>query len=73
MSDNKLVKTILDGATLTGIVAGISWVTKKAIKENLTSDPSSDIMNYVRFTAVMTGAIALKKYLEDQKILPDSF
>ena len=70
MSDNKLVKTIIDGATLTGIVAGIGWVSKKVVKENLTSDPSSDIMNYVKFTVVMTGAIALKKYLEDQKILP---
>ena len=72
MSDNKLVKTILDAATLTGIVAGIGWVSKKVVKENLTSDPRSNVMNYVKFTAVMTGAIALKKYLEDQKILPDS-
>ena len=40
------------------------------MKENLTSDPSSNIMNYVKFTVVMTGAIAAKKYLEDQKILP---
>ena len=71
MSDNKLVKTILEGATLTGIVAGNGWATKKVLKENLTSDPSSNIMNYVKFTAVIT-AIALKKYLEDQKILPDS-
>ena len=71
MSDNKLVKTILDAATLTGIVAGIGWVSKKVVKENLTSDPSSDIMNYVKFTLVMTGAFAAKKYLEDQKILPD--
>ena len=70
MSDNKLVKTILDAATLTGIVAGIGWVSKKVVKENLTSDPSSNVMNYGKFTAVMTGAIALKKYLEDQKILP---
>ena len=72
MSDNKLVKTILDAATLTGIVAGIGWVSKKVVKENLTSDPSSNVMNYGKFTAVMTGAISLKKYLEDQKILPDS-
>ena len=72
MSDNKLVKTILEGATLTGIVAGIGWATKKIMKENLTSDPSSNIMNYVKFTAVMSASIALKKYLEDQKILPDS-
>ena len=72
MSDNKLVKTILDAATLTGIVAGIGWVSKKAVKENLTSDPSSNVMNYGKFTAVMAASIALKKYFEDQKILPDS-
>ena len=70
MTDNKLVKTILDAATLTGIVAGIGWVSKKIMKENLTSDPSSNLMNYVKFTAVMSGAIALKKYLEDRDILP---
>ena len=72
MSDNKLVKTILDAATLAGIVAGIGLVSKKVLKENLTSDPSSNVMNYVKFTAVMAASIALKKYLEDQKILPDS-
>ena len=72
MSDSSLVKTILDAATLTGIVAGIGWATKKVVKENLTSDPSSDVMNYAKFTAAMAGSIALKKYLEDQKILPDS-
>jgi len=45
---------------------------KKVVKENFTSDPSSSFMNYVKFTAVMAGSIALKKYLEDQKILPAS-
>ena len=70
MSDNKLVKTILEGATITGIAAGIGWVSKKVAKENLTSDPSSNIMNYVKFTAVVTASIALKKYLENQNILP---
>jgi len=28
-------------------------------------------MNYVKFTAVMAASIALKDYLEKQKILPD--
>ena len=69
MSDNKLVKSILD-ATITGLVAGIGLIAKKTIKENLTADPSSSLMNFVKFTAVMAGSIALKKYLEDQKILP---
>ena len=45
MSDNKLVKTILDSATLTGIVAGMGWIAKKVVKENLTPDPSSNVMN----------------------------
>ena len=72
MSDNKLVKTIIDAATLTGLAAGIGWAAKKVVKENFTSDPSSSAMNYVQFTAVMAGSIAHKKYLEDQKILPTS-
>ena len=71
MSDNKLVKTILDAATLTGIVVGIGWIAKKVAKENFTSDPCSNVMNYAKFTAAMAASIALKQYLEDQKILPD--
>ena len=70
MSDNKLVKTIMDAATLTGIAAGIGWIGKKVVKENLTNDPSSSAMNYAKFTAVMSGSIALMRYLQDQKILP---
>ena len=72
MSDNKLVKTILNAATLTGIAAGIGWVAKKATKENFTSNPSSNMINYAKFTAAMAASIALNQYLEDQKILPDS-
>ena len=30
MSDNKLVKTIMDAATLTGLAAGIGWIGKKS-------------------------------------------
>ena len=29
-------------------------------------------MNYVNVTAVVAGSIALKEYLEDQKLLPTS-
>ena len=72
MSDNKLVKSILDEATITGLVAGIGWIGRKTIKENFTADPSTNIMNYVKFVAAMAASIALKKYLEDQKILPDN-
>ena len=71
MSENKLVKTIMDAATLTGIAAGIGWIGKKVMKEDFTNDPSSNVMNYVKFTAVMAVSIAAKQYLEDKKILPD--
>ena len=71
MSDNKLVKTIMETATLTGLAAGIGWIAKKVVKENFTADPSSNVMNYAKFTAVMAGSVALKQYLQDQKILPD--
>ena len=39
MTDNKLVKTIMDAATLTGFADGIGWGLKKVAKENFTSDP----------------------------------
>ena len=68
MSDNKFVKSILDAATITGL----GWIVKKTVKENFTADPSADMMNYVKFTAVMAGSIAQKKYLVDEKILPDN-
>ena len=70
-SKNPLVETIIEAATLTGMAAGIGWVAKKVVKENFTQDPSSNVMNYVKFTAVMAGSIAAKNYLEDKKILPD--
>ena len=60
----------MDAATLPDIAAGIGWGLNKVAKENFTSDPSTSAMNYVKFTDVMAGSIALKRYLEDQKILP---
>ena len=72
MSDNKFVKTIMDAATLTGLAAGIGWASKKVLKEEVTANPSTNVMNYVKFTAVMAASLALKQYLEDKKILPDS-
>jgi len=71
MSDNKLVKTIMDAATLTGLAAGNGWASKKVLKEDFTANPSTNVMNYVKFTAVMAASIAAKDYLEKQKILPD--
>ena len=38
MSDNKLVKTLTDAATVTGLAAGIGFLAKKVIKEPMTSD-----------------------------------
>ena len=72
MSDNKLVKKITDAATLTGLAAAIGFVSKKVLKETLTADPSSNVMNYVKFTAIIAGSIVIKDYLMKEKILPDS-
>ena len=71
MSDNKLVKTILDAATLTALAAGIGLIVRKVAKENFTADPSSNVVNYVKFTGVMAGSIWLKNWLQGEKILPD--
>ena len=69
---NKLVKTVTDSSILVGLAAGVGYLSKKSLKENFLGDPSSNIMNYVKFTAVLAGSMALKTYLEDQKIIPKS-
>jgi len=70
MADNKLVKTLIDAATITGIAAGYGFIAKKVIKEPMTSDPSTNLMNYVKFTLIVAASLATKTYLENQKILP---
>jgi len=70
MSDNKLVKTVMEAATLTSLTSAIGLVSKKVLKENVTADPSASMMNYVKFTGVMSGSVALRDYLVKQKILP---
>ena len=69
--ENKLVKVVTDAAVLmAGITAGIGFVAKKILKENYLGDPSSNVMNYAKFTGVLAGSMALKTYLENQIILP---
>ena len=58
----------MDATTLTDLATGIGWIAKKMVKETLTADPSSNVMNYAKFTAVMASSVALKQYLEYQKI-----
>jgi len=71
MSDqNILVKTVTDSAVLIGLAAGLGYLGKKAFRENFLGDPSSNVMNYVKWTGVPSGSIALKDYLEDKKVLP---
>lgn len=55
MSDSKLVKTILNVATLTGLAADICLIGKRVAKENFTSDltSSSSVMNYAKFTVII--------------------
>lgn len=70
MSKDKPVETLTDSATLTGLAAGIGWVAKKVIKERKTFDSSLNLTNYVKFTIVIVASIALKRDLEEQKIIP---
>ena len=60
MSDNKLVKAIMDATTLTGLAAGIGWISKKVVKETFTNDPSSNVMNYAKFTDALQSAPRLR-------------
>ena len=68
--ENKLLKTLADAGTLMTLVAEVGYIGKKFLKENFLGDPSASVMNYAKFTGVLTGSMFLKTYLEDKKILP---
>ena len=70
MSENKIVKALMDASVVVGIAAGIGYIGKKAMSESFINDPSASLSNYVKWVAVLTGSLYLKQYLEDQKILP---
>ena len=67
---NILVKTVTDSAVMVGLAAGVGYIAKKMLKENFLGDPSTSVMNYRKWTTILAGSMALKTYLEDQKILP---
>ena len=53
------MKTVTDSAVLVGLTAGLGYIAKKMLKENL-GDPSSSSLNYAKFTGVLAGSMALK-------------
>ena len=71
MAQNKLMKTVTDSAFLVGSGAGVGYLSNKMLKENFLCDPSTSVMNYCKWTVVLTAFMALKTYLEDQKIVPN--
>jgi len=70
MENNRVVKIVMESAVIVGIASGIGYLGKKMLKENFLGDPSSSFGNYGKLTAVVAGSIALKEYLEKEKILP---
>ena len=71
-SDNKVVKALMDGATLTGLTAGIGWGAKKVFNKSFTADPSNSFENFGMFTLALSSAIALKEWLHKEKYLPEN-
>jgi len=65
-----MVKIIMESAVIVGLASGMGYVGKKMLKENFLGDPSSSLGNYGKLTVVVAGSIALKEYLEKEKIIP---
>lgn len=72
MIENKLTKTVTDAAMLVGLSTGMGWMGKKVLKESFTGDPSSNVMNFGKWIAVISASIYLKDYLQDKKVIPPS-
>ena len=71
MSDNKLVKSILDAATITGL--GRYWMDwQKNHQRKLHSRPQCEHHELRQVHSCHGWEHRTKKYFEDQKILPDN-
>ena len=70
---NKLVKMVTDSAVLVGLTAAVGYLAKKILKENFLGDPSSNVMNYAKFTGVLAGSMALKTILKIRKYFQNLF
>ena len=64
MSDDKGVKTLINGVTLAGLTVGIDRVAKSFFNRSF-SDPSSSFKNFVLFSVALSTAIALKDLLQE--------
>ena len=69
---NKLVTTVTDSTVIVSITNGVGYLVKKLLREDFLEDPSSRVMNFVKFTGIVAGSMVLKGYLEKEKILPKS-
>ena len=61
------MKAISDSAVPVGLAARVGYLGKKVLRENFLGDPSTNVMNYVKWTSVFAGSSALKDYLEEKK------
>ena len=71
--ENKLVKMVTDSAVLDGLTAGVGYMAKKILNEHFLGDPSSNVMNYAKFTGVLAGSMAMKTLWKIRKYFQNLF
>ena len=71
-TENKIVKTFKDASIIVGLTTGIGYGARMVLKQSFLGDPSANVANFGKLTLVVAGSIALKTYLEDKDIIPDS-
>ena len=47
---------VTDSAVLVGLSAGVGYLAKKILNEHFLGDPSSNVMNYAKFTRGFYGS-----------------
>ena len=62
MSKEKIFKTIYDASVLIGISSGFGYFISM-------DDPSSSLIDYVKWVAILSGSIYLKDYMQREEIL----
>ena len=72
LTENKLIKSVMDATVVIGIASGVGYIGKKVMKESFINDPSSSLTNFGKWVLVLASSMYLRDYLVDQKIIPKS-
>ena len=71
MSDGQdVMNDIYNASVVVGLTSGYGYVIKKLAKQSFTPDPSTDLMNSIKFLLPVSAAFVTKRFLQEKGYIP---